>query len=118
MINSVQAIIIRRKKQVRFAHMRYWRKKAAEFVGKGLTTRGTVRQYELHPFYQIHGRRRNNLRQKLYRSRIYENGFTTRGGSRWSPLERAWRELKNTMLHETDAKLTHPAGDDAGKQNQ
>lgn len=93
--------------------MRYYWKRQAEFRAHGLTTRGTKRKYTLHhEFSHLHGQARKNARARLYRKHLNEQGMSARRNplnllrSPMRPLERAWRQLRATMVINTPEMLT------------
>lgn len=89
----------RRRRSVNAARRRYWWHQADAFRTLGLTTRGTVRKYNLWPeLAGIHSKKlRRRLRQRLVRAGLIAAGFTIRGRDRWTPKERAWRQFRTAL---------------------
>ncbi len=93
----------RRRRVRRAASNKFWQRRRASLREQGLTSRGTIRKYELHDICrggsQFHGQRRKFLRQRIYRSRLAAQGLTClgkpkRGLFTLTPLDKAWREFR------------------------
>lgn len=94
-------MITKRKLQLRRARRTFWRKQAAQFVAKNLTTRGTTPVYRKYPdLAGMHGGRRKAERQRLMRLRLREQGFTCRRTpirDRATTVERMWLNWKSAL---------------------
>lgn len=97
--NSAPGVISRRRRQLRAASNRYWRRVRAERRQQGFTTRGTAPKYELHQLFHLYGRKRKTARQRIYRARLADQGLTNLGKPKrglvpLTSLDRAWREVR------------------------
>ena len=91
-------ITMKRRRQLRGASGRYWRKKAAEFRALGLTTRGTVRvKNQVQVSSRLRGRARKTVVQRLRRHRQLLEGITSRGQCFLTAADQAWRRQRGDM---------------------